>query len=97
MVFRDAAFRVFQVEAGAERFGAAGQHHDRGRAIILKTARGIGELAQRFRRQRIDAVATVEPHHRDAAVRPKALLDFYKLSQRIASLPSGLSDTLAQK
>ena len=35
------AFGVLEVEAGAERLGAAGQHHDRGRVVILKTARGV--------------------------------------------------------
>jgi len=39
------AFRILQVESGAERLGAAGQHHDRSVAIVLKTAGGGGELA----------------------------------------------------
>ena len=69
-------------------FGAAGQHHDRGFGVVLKTARGIGELAQRLRRQRVDAVAAVEAHHRDTAFGPKALFDCYKPRQRIASLPA---------
>ena len=70
-----AALGVLQIEAGAERFCAARQHHDRGLAVILKAARGIGQLAQRFRRQRVDAVAAVEAHHRDAAIRPETLFD----------------------
>ena len=40
--------------------------------VIFKTARGVGELAHRFGRQRVDAVATVEAHHRDAPLRPLA-------------------------
>jgi hypothetical protein len=75
----------------------AGQHHDRGRIVILEAPGSVCELAQRLRRQRIDAVAAVESHHRNAAVRPQPLLDFYKLCQRIASLPSGFPETLAQK
>ena len=83
-----AAFGILQVEAGAEGFCAAGQHHDRGLRIILKAARGIGELAHRLRRQRVDAVAAVEAHDRDAAVGAEALLDRDKLRQRNASLPA---------
>ena len=55
--------------------------------VILKTAGGVGELAQRLRRQRIDAVAAVETHHRDAALGPKALLDVHKLRQRKPPCP----------
>jgi hypothetical protein len=84
--FSRTAFGILEVEAGAECPGA-GQHHDRGLIVVLEAAGGVGKLAQRFRRQRIDAVAAVEPHHRNAALRPQALLDFYKLGQRIASLP----------
>ena len=66
---------------------AAGQHHDRGVIVILEAARGGGELAQRLRRERIDAVAAVESHHRNAAVRPQALLDFHKLCQPLPPFP----------
>ena len=82
-----AAFGVLQIEAGAERLGAAGQHHDGGLAVILEAARGIGELAQRFRRQRIDAVAAVEAHHRDAALGAQALLDRDEIRHRMPPCP----------
>src|SRR5712692_9310607 len=82
-----AAFGVLEVEACAERIGAAGEHYRRGSAVVLKTARGIGELTQRFRRQRVDAVATVEAHHGDAALGPEAFFDLYKVCQGRAPCP----------
>src|SRR3954452_24137173 len=75
------ALGVFQVETGAERFWATGEHHDGCIAVILKTARGIGELTQRLRRQRIDAVAAVEAHHGDAALGPEAFFDGDEICQ----------------
>jgi hypothetical protein len=87
--FAGATFRILQVKAGGERFGAAGQHYDRSRVVILKTSRGVRELAHRLRRHRVDAVAAVETHDRDAAFRSQALLDLHKISQRTASLPFG--------
>jgi hypothetical protein len=69
------------IKAGAERLGGAGQHHDRSRGVILKTAGGIGELAHRLRRQRIDAVAAVEAHDRDTALGSKAFFDGDELGQ----------------
>src|SRR5205823_5601095 len=81
------AFGILQVKACAKGFGAAREHHDGSVAIILEAPRGIGELAQRFRRQRIDAVAAVETHDRDAALRPETLFDLYKIGHRSVSLP----------
>jgi hypothetical protein len=81
-----AAFGIFQIKAGAECLRPARENDDRGVAIVLKTACGIGELSQRFRRQRIDAVAPVEAHHGDAPLGPEALLDFDKLHQHPRSL-----------
>ncbi len=43
------AFGVLEVEPGAECLGTAGQHDHGSFAVILETARGIGELTQRFR------------------------------------------------
>src|SRR5258707_8401112 len=83
-----AAFGVLEVEACAERIGAAGEHYRRGSAVVLKTARRIGELTQRFRRQRVDTVATVEAHHGDAALGPETLFDGYEPRQRPRSLPA---------
>src|SRR6266581_880810 len=71
------AFGVLQVEAGAERLGAAGEHHHRRFAVVLETARGVGELTQRLGRQRVDAVAAVEPHHSDTSLGPETLFDRY--------------------
>ncbi len=82
------AFGVLQVEAGAERLGAAGEHHDRRFAVVLETACGVGELTQRLGRQRVDAVATVEPHHGDAPLGPETLFDRYKVRQYPRSLPA---------
>ena len=81
------ALGVLEIEAGAERLGAAGEHHGRGVAVVLKTARGVGELTQRLRRKRIDAVAAIETHHGNAAFRAEALFDGYKISQPGISLP----------
>ena len=78
MVRRARPSGSFRSKPAVNALAPPGQHHDRGFAVILEAARGIGELAQRFRRQRIDAVAAVEAHHGDAAVRPKALFDRYK-------------------
>jgi hypothetical protein len=44
-VLARAPFDILEVEPGAERVRAACQHHDRGCGVILKTARGRGELA----------------------------------------------------
>ena len=60
---------------------AAGQHHHRGFAVILEGAGGTGELTKRFRRERVDGVATVEAHHGDAAIGPEAFFDFYEFRQ----------------
>ena len=87
MDLRERPSGSFRSKPARERFGAAGQHHDRGRVVILKTSRRVRELAHRLRRHRIDPVAAVETHHRDAAFRSQALLDLYKISQRTASLP----------
>ena len=87
-----ASFGVLQVEPGAERLGTAGEHHDRSIAVVLKTARGIGELTQRLRRKRIDAVAAVEPHHGDAAFRPQAFFDVTKPRQDAFSLSAVSGD-----
>src|SRR5882724_2364688 len=81
------AFGVLQVEAGAERLGAAGEHHDRRFAVVLKTARGVGELTQRLGRQRVDSVVTVEPHHSDAPLGPEPLFYPYEVRQCPRSLP----------
>src|SRR3979411_1081764 len=85
--FARAPFRVFQIKAGAERLCAAGQNHHRGFAVILKAAGGVGELTQRLRRQRIEAIAAVETHDRNTAFRPEPLLDGDELCQRLRSLP----------
>ncbi len=42
MVLPQAALGILQVEAGAECFRTAGEHDDRGFAIILEAARGVG-------------------------------------------------------
>jgi len=81
------ALRVLQVEAGAERLVAAGEHHDRGVVVVLETARRGGELTQRFRRQRIDAVTAIEAHHGDAAFRAETLFNGHKIRQPDVSLP----------
>src|SRR6266702_1214154 len=70
-----AAFGIFQVEAGAERAHVARQHHDGRRRVILKAARRRSQLAQHLRRQCVDAVMAVEPHHRNPPLGPMALLD----------------------
>jgi len=82
------AFGVLQIEAGAERLGAAGEHHDRRFAVVLETACGVGELTQRLGRQRVDAVATVEPHHGDAPLEPEPLFYPYEVRQYPRSLPA---------
>src|SRR5712692_6995483 len=76
-----AAFGVLEVEACAERIGAASEHYRRGSAVVFKTPGGVGELPQRFRRQRVDAVATVEAHHGDAPLGPETLFDRHKVRQ----------------
>jgi hypothetical protein len=81
------ALGIPEVEAGAERFCAAGEHDHRGFGIILKAAGGIGELTQRLRRQRIDAVAAVEAHHGNAALGAEALFDRQEIGQLNTSLP----------
>src|SRR5260221_3985465 len=83
-----AAVGVLQVEACAERIGAAGEHYRRGSAVVFKTAGGVGELPQRFRRQRVDAVATVEAHHGDAPLGTETPFDGYEPRQRLRSLPA---------
>jgi hypothetical protein len=96
MDFRERPSGSFRSKTRAERFGAAGQHHDRGLTVVLKTARGVGELAHRLRRHRIDAVAAVETHDRYAAIRPETLLDFHKLGQCFASLPVIFANSSAE-
>ena len=83
-----AAFGIFQIKTGAECLRPAGENDDRGAAIVLETARGIGELTQRLGRQRVDAVAAVEAHHGDAPLWPEALFDLHKIRQRPRSLPA---------
>jgi hypothetical protein len=80
-----AAFGIFQIKAGAECLGPAGENDDRGVAVVLEAARGIGELAQRLGRQRVDAVGAVEAHHGDAPLRSEALFDLHKIRQRLRS------------
>jgi hypothetical protein len=63
-----APFGVFQVKAGAECLFAAGQDNGRRIAIILETARCSSKLAYCFGRQRIEAIASIEPHYRNAAL-----------------------------
>ena len=79
-----AAFGVLEIEARAEGILAASQHYDRGVGIVFEAARGIGELTQRFRRQRIDAVAAVEPHHGDAPLGPQTLFDRHEIRHKPA-------------
>jgi len=91
-----AAFGILEIEARAEGILAAGQHHDRGVGIVFEAARGICELTQRFRRQRIDAVAAVEPHHGDTPLGPVALFDRHEIRHKLA--PCRLfSNSIAQK
>jgi len=49
---------------------------------------GVGELTQRLGRQRVDAVATVEPHHGDAPLEPEPLFYPYEVRQYPRSLPA---------
>ncbi|MEZ0082424.1 nitrile hydratase alpha subunit [Bradyrhizobium japonicum] len=78
-VLARAALGILEVEAGAEGAGAARQNHDGRCGIILEAARGRSELAQRLRRERVDAVAAVEPHHRNPPLRSEALLDRHEV------------------
>src|SRR5439155_26197243 len=87
------ALGIFQVEPGAECLGAAGEHHHRSLAVVLKMAGGVSELTQRLRRQRVDAVATVEAHHTDATLGPEAFFDLHKFGHRPRSLPRRLPGT----
>jgi len=68
----------------------------RGRGIVLKAAGGIGELAHRLRRQRIDAVAAVKADDRDAALGPEAFFDGDKAGQGGGSLPVIFGDRSSQ-
>jgi len=45
-----AALRILEVEAGAESFGAAGQHHHRGRPVIFEGVGRSREFTQRVGR-----------------------------------------------
>src|ERR1700736_3637744 len=86
--FARTTFGVLQIEARAERPGSAGEHHDRGVAVVLEAARRLGELTHRFRRQRIDAVAAVKAHQSDSAFRTEAPFDRHKIGHDDASLPA---------
>src|SRR3954452_4828451 len=44
------ALGIPEVKSGAERTGPAGQHDDRGFAVVLKATGGRGELTERFGR-----------------------------------------------
>src|SRR6202030_3200095 len=79
-------FGGLQIEARAECPGSAGEHHDRGVAVVLEAACCLGELTHRFRRQRIDAVAAVKAHHSDSAFRTEAPFDRHKIGHHAASL-----------
>jgi len=72
---------VLQVETGAERLGRAGQHHGGGGRVVVEAVGGLGQFAHRLRRQRVDAVAAIEPHHGHATVRTEALLYRHKFRQ----------------
>src|SRR6185437_4228295 len=85
---------ILQIESGAEGIGAAGQHHDRGIAVVLEAARCVGELAQGFRRQRVDAVTAVEAHDSDPPLGSQAPFDGYKIRQ--IPLPARFFEHTAQ-
>jgi hypothetical protein len=79
------ALGVLEVETGAERPGAPREHHDRSFAVILEAPRRIRELAYRFRRQSIDAVAAVEADHRYTAIGAEPLFDSHKILRHAPS------------
>ena len=81
------ALGILEIESGAEGVGAAGEHHHRGVGVVLEAARRIGELTQRFRRQRIDAVAAVEAHHGDASLGPRPFSMVTNSAKPASSLP----------
>ena len=86
MVLRERPSGSFRSKPALNDFSTAGQHHDRGVAVVLEAARGIGQLAHGFRRQCIDAVAAVEAHDGDTAIRPEAFLDRHKATHLGVSL-----------
>jgi len=56
--------RILQVETSAESL-AAGEHHDRRFAVVLKPARGVGELTQRLGDNALMPSPRSKPHHGD--------------------------------
>ncbi len=84
---RDCPFRILQVEAGAERLVTAGQHHDRGVAVILEAARGVGELTQGLRRERIDC--RLRGRISPPSIRPSGPRPFSILTKSATPRPSG--------
>ena len=102
-VFPRAPFGVFQVKSGAERSWAAGQDNGRRIAIVLEAPGRRGELAYCFGRQRIDAVASIKPYYRNAALWAEPLFDADEVRQLHlpalafhTSLPNGRTLTIGQ-
>ena len=91
-------FGVAQVEAHGE-IRAAGEDDRRGLMVALETACGLGQLAHRFERQRIGAIAAVQGDGRDPAVpfdpdmlhRPSSAIS---LASSRARTPSGIGAAL---